>query len=103
MKLFLITYQFSNGSEAEWHQKIAEFIRQLENTPELAGKISYRCMKAAEGNSYYHLATVKDPEVAKSLNTFDFFKAYTQQTELVAGGEVTVTPLELIAQTNPVF
>jgi hypothetical protein len=29
----------------------------------------------------------------------DFFKSYTEKTRQVAGGDVTVTPIELIAET----
>jgi hypothetical protein len=35
----------------------------------------------------------------KTLQQRDFFKHYTEKTRQVAGGEVTVTPIELIAET----
>jgi hypothetical protein len=34
-----------------------------------------------------------------SLRSRNFFKHYTEKTRQVAGGEVTVTPIELIAET----
>jgi hypothetical protein len=37
----------------------------------------------------------------KTLQQRDFFKHYTEKTRQVAGGEVTVTPIELIAETSP--
>jgi hypothetical protein len=39
------------------------------------------------------------PQAIKTLQQRDFFKHYTERTRQVAGGEVTVTPIELIAET----
>lgn len=100
MKQFLISYTFSGGSESDWHAEINRFIAALENDPDLKGRISYRCMKSAKGPQYFHLATVNDETAAKDLGEKDFFKHYTEQTELVSGGSVTVTPLELIAESK---
>jgi hypothetical protein len=35
----------------------------------------------------------------KTLQQRDFFKAYTEKTRAVAGGAVTVSPLEIVAET----
>ncbi len=99
MKSFLITYSFQNGTPEAWHAQIAAFIAALDNDPELKGRIAYRCMKARSGNAYYHLATPQDDAAAAALQTRDWFMRYNEATRAVAGGEVTVTPLELIAQT----
>ena len=101
MKQFLISYTFTEGSEEEWHQKVREFIENLKTHPLLAGKISYTCFKSKKDASYYHLAQVVDEDVVKTLGEQDFFTAYTRLTEQVGGGNVTVTPLEVIAQTGP--
>jgi len=42
-----------------------------------------------------------DEAAIKTLQSRDFFKHYTEKTRQVAGGEVVVTPLELIAETTP--
>jgi hypothetical protein len=99
MKYFLITYRFKHGSEEDWHREIARFISALDNDPALRGRISYRCMKASGGPDYYHLAAAADDDAVRDLQSREFFARYTGQTELVAGGEVVVSPLELIAQT----
>jgi len=99
MKYLLITYRFNHGSEADWHREIARFIAALDDDPVLKGRISYRCMKARGSSEYYHLAAAADDAAVQALQSRDFFSHYTAQTELVAGGEVVVTPLELIAQT----
>jgi len=67
--------------------------------PELKGKIIYRCMKNRDDSSYYHLAAAADEQAIKTLQARDFFKHYTEKTRQVAGGDVVVTPMELIAQT----
>jgi len=36
----------------------------------------------------------------KDLQQRDWFRHYTEQTKLVAGGEVEVLPLEIIAETS---
>ena len=100
MNHFLITYRFSKGSESDWQQKIARFITALENDPELGSRISYTCLKSKKGPEYYHLAVTQDDEAAKLLGQKVFFKHYTEQTELVSGGAVTVTPLELVNSTH---
>lgn len=100
MKYFLIRYQFANGTQDEWHQEIARFIAALNDDPELKGKISYRCMKIRDDSSYYHLAGASDEQAVKALQQRDFFKRYTEKTKGVAGGEVVVSPLELIAETT---
>ena len=99
MKHFLISYHFKEGSPEAWRQRIAEFIAALERDPELKGRIAYRVMKQRDGSGYYHLASTADDEAAAALGRKDFFKAYQQETRRVAGGEVEVAPLELIAET----
>ena len=100
MKHFLIKYHFKNGSAAEWHKAIAQFIAALESDPDLRGKITYRSMKVKDSEDYYHLASAEDERAATTLGERDFFSNYTQKTEAVAGGEVEVLPLEIIAETK---
>jgi hypothetical protein len=99
MKHFMIKYQFANGTTEEWHQEIGRFISALNGDPELKGKITYRCMKNRDDSSYYHLASAADEHAIKTLQQRDFFKHYTEKTRQVAGGDVVVTPIELIAET----
>jgi hypothetical protein len=101
MKHFIISYARHNGNEADWHREIAEFIAQIEGDPELKGKIGYRCMKMRDDSSYLHLAAAANEQAIKALQSTDFFKRYTEKTKAVAGGEVTVTPIEIIAETAP--
>ena len=100
MKHFMIKYQFANGAPVEWHQEINRFIAALNDDPELKGRISYRCMKNRDDADYYHLATVVDEQAVKTLQSREFFKHYTEKTRQVAGGEVVVTPMQLIAETT---
>lgn len=100
MKQFMIRYQFKNGTKEDWHQEIARFISNIDGDPALKGKITYRCMKEKEGANYFHLATAADDLAIKALQGNDWFRHYTEKTREVAGGEVTVTPLEVIAETH---
>lgn len=100
MKHFLIRYRRENGNQDEWHREIARFISALDKDPALAGKISYRCMRGGGDSGYFHFATVADDGAAQALQQRDFFKHYTEQTRLVAGGQVEVVPLELVAETQ---
>ena len=99
MKYSMIKYQFKSGTTEDWHREVARFIAALDGDPELKGRISYRCMKNRDDTSYYHLAAAADEQAIKSLQQRDFFKHYTEKTRQVAGGEVVVTPIELIAET----
>jgi hypothetical protein len=99
MKHFMIKYQFANGTPAEWQREIGRFISALDNDPELRGKIGYRVMKNRDDASYFHLASAADEAAVKTLQGREFFKRYTEKTRQVAGGEVTVTPIEVIAET----
>jgi hypothetical protein len=99
MKQFLIRYRFTNGTQEEWHQDIVRFIANLDSDPLLKGRISYRCMKKAGDCDYYHLARAADDQAPKDLQQRDWFKHYTEKTRLVAGGQVEVLPLEIIAET----
>jgi len=99
MKYFLIKYSFKNGSEADWHRQVRDFIAALDGDPALAGKISYRCMKAKNGADYYHLACAADEQAVGALQQREFFQRYTGATKRAAGGEVEVLPLEVIAET----
>ena len=56
-------------------------------------------MKTKDGADYYHIATPADDNAVKTLQQRDFFKHYTEKTRQVAGGDVVVTPIELIAET----
>jgi hypothetical protein len=99
MKHFLIRYRFTNGTETEWHQAIARFIAALDDDPDLKGKISYRCMKMRDDSAYYHLAAATDDQAITLLQQREYFKRYTEATKHVAGGDVVVSPLEIIAET----
>ena len=99
MKHFMIKYQFANGTTEDWHREIGNFIAALNNDPELKGRISYRVMKNRDDSGYFHLAAAADEQAVKTLQARDFFKHYTETTRQVAGGEVTVTPIEVIAET----
>ena len=100
MKHFMIKYRFANGTTEQWHREIERFIAALNNDPELQGKISYRCMKNRDDSSYFHLAAAADEQAVKTLQSRDFFKHYTEQTrEVAAGGDVVVTPIDLIAES----
>src|ERR1700687_1631005 len=98
MKHFMIKYQFANGTPEEWHRAIGRFMPAFDTYPELNGKIIYRCMKNRDDTSYYHLAAAADEQAIKTLQQRDFFKHYTEKTRQVAGGDVVVTPIELIAE-----
>jgi hypothetical protein len=100
MKHFLIRYKRTSGTEAEWHQDIAAFIANLDRDPELKGKILYRVMKIRDGSDYFHLAAAADEQAIKAMQSRDFFKRYTEKTRQVAGGEVTVSPLDIVAETG---
>jgi hypothetical protein len=100
MKQFLIKYRFQNGSQDAWHRDIAEFIAALDSDPEIGGRIGYRCLKARDGTDYYHLASPKDDQAAKILQSRDFFSRYTAKTRLVSNDGVEVVPLEVIAETR---
>jgi hypothetical protein len=100
MKHFMIRYQFTNGAPEEWHREIGRFIAALNEDAELKGRISYRCMKSRDDTSYYHLAAAADEQAVKTLQAREFFKNYTEKTRQVAGGDVVVTPMELIAETS---
>lgn len=99
MKHFLITYRVKSGLEDQRQQEIRTFIAALEADPDLRGKITYQTMKARASSDYYHLATAADDEAVKALQSRDFFTHYTEQTDRAADGEVTVTPLEVVAET----
>ena len=100
MKHFMIKYQFANGTTEEWHREIGKFIAALDNDPELKGRIIYRCLKNRDDSGYFHLASAADDQAVKTLQQRDFFKHYTEKTrQVAAGGDVTVTPIDLIAET----
>jgi hypothetical protein len=99
MKHFMIKYQFAHGTTEEWHREIERFIAALNADPELKGRISYRVMKNRDDASYFHFAAAADEQAVKTLQSRDFFKHYTERTRQVAGGDVVVTPIELIAET----
>lgn len=100
MKHFMIRYQLANGTIADWHREILRFIAAIDGDSELKGRISYRCMKTRDDANYVHLAGAADDAAVKALQSRAFFKAYTEKTrEVAAEGQVTVTPIELIAET----
>ena len=101
MKYSMIKYQFANGTTEDWHREVARFVAALDGDPELKGRISYRVMKNRDDASYFHLAAAADDAAVKTLQSRDFFKAYQAKTrEVAAGGNVTVTPIEVIAATT---
>jgi len=101
MKTFLISYSLKEGTETQRRQEMEAFIAALQADPTLKGRIGYRCMKAKDGAAYYHLATTFDEGANAELQSKDFFKRYSEQTKRCAGGTVTVTPLEIVAETMP--
>jgi hypothetical protein len=100
MKSFMIKYQFANGTTEDWHREVARFIAALNGDPELKGRIGYRVLKNRDDASYFHLATAADDAAIQTLQSRDFFKTYQAKTrEVAANGSITVTPIEVIAET----
>jgi len=99
MKYFLIKYRLQNFSPEAWHKEVAEFIAALDSDPALKGKISYRCMKTRAGADYYHLAAAADEQAVKALQSSPSFSRYTEKIKQVAGGQVEVLPLDIVAET----
>jgi hypothetical protein len=100
MKYFLIKYRFQEGSQEEWHREITQFISELDNDPELKGKISYRCLKGGKDGEYFHFAGAVDDRAVKLMQQREFFKRYSEKMRAVAGGAVDVSHLEIIAETQ---
>lgn len=101
MKSFMIKYQFANGTTEDWHHEVARFIAAIDGDPELKGRIGYRVMKNRDDASYFHLASAADGTAIKTLQSREFFRAYQAKTrEVAAGGDVTVTPIEVIGETR---
>jgi hypothetical protein len=102
MKRFLIRYTFSldDDSVDEWHEHVAAFIAEIENDPELTGRLSYRCLKIRDGREYLHLAEPTDDEAIAVLQGREYFKRYTEESKRVGGGSIEVSPLETIAETK---
>jgi hypothetical protein len=99
MKHFLIRYRLTSGTEADWHQTVARFIAALDDDPELRQRISYRCMKIRDDQAYYHLAAAADEHAIKILQQREYFKRYTEATNHAGGGDVVVSPLDVIAES----
>ncbi len=99
MKQFLIRYRHQNGSKDDWHKEIAAFIAGIEGDPAIKGKVGYRCLKARDGQDYFHIATVRDDAGRLALQDRPWFKQYTERTRAISGGTVEVVPLEVVAET----
>ena len=70
----------------------------------VGGLVSHRTgaslvAKSAGSNDYYHLARAADDQAPKDLQQRDWFRQYQEKTRMVAGGQVEVLPLEVIAET----
>ena len=99
MKHFMIKYQFANGTTEDWHREIGRFIKALDNDPELKGRIIYRCLKNRDDASYFHLAASTDEPRSRRCSRAISSSTIRRRRGKVAGGEVMVTPIELIAET----
>jgi molybdopterin/thiamine biosynthesis adenylyltransferase len=87
MKQFLIKYRRTNGSTEDWHREIGTFIAAIDSDPALKGKVGYRCLKARDGEDYFHIATVHDDSGRVALQE----RADAQRLdELVATADVVV-------------
>jgi hypothetical protein len=101
MKRFLIKYRLKHESEVDWGERVERFIAAIEADATLNGRISYRCMRAGNGSGdYFHLAAAADDEAATTLQSRDFFKAYTEEIRRASGGTVEVLPLAIVAETS---
>jgi hypothetical protein len=100
MKQFLISYRLQDGMEDQRRAEIGAFIAAIDADPALRGRLAYRCLKVSGRPEYYHIATAADDATVKALQSREFFTRYTGQTDRLADGEVTVSPLELIAETS---
>ena len=100
MKHFMIKYQFTNGTTEEWHREIGRFIAAIDSDPELKGQDHLSLHEEPRRWPLFPSRQRHDEAAQKTLQQRDFFKAYTEMTRKVAaGGEVTVTPIELIGAT----
>jgi len=99
MKHFMIKYQFANAPRKNGHREVRNFIAALDGDPELKERSVVPRHEERDDASYFHLAAAPD-EAVKTLQSRDFFKhLYGKDKAVAAGGEVTVTPIELIGET----
>jgi len=99
MKHFMIKYQFANGTTEEWHREIGRFHLRARQRSRAEGKDHLPLHE--EPRRFQLLSSRRGRRRAghQDLQARDFFKHYTEKTRQVAGGDVVVTPMELIAET----
>jgi hypothetical protein len=56
-------------------------------------------MNVRGSDEYCHLAAAQDDQAIQALQSQEFFKGYNAETRRVAGGQVEVVPLDIIAET----
>jgi hypothetical protein len=56
-------------------------------------------MKIRGSPTYYHLAAAVDDEAIKVLQQRAYFKRYTEATNDAGGGDVVVSPLDIITES----
>jgi hypothetical protein len=92
MKYSIIKYQFQNGTTEHWHREVARFVSAPDGDRELKGRIRTATIKTT-------IMLRLRPTIRPSRRCSRAIKAYQAKTQQLADGEVTVTPVELTAET----
>ena len=87
-----IRYRY-DGDEARWEAAVAGFVKAIDADPEVAGKFHYRVNKAKDGNTRIHWGWWDTPETVQTLQSRDYFKAFSGEVQAMAGDSLSPVPL----------
>ncbi|HMQ58479.1 MAG TPA: hypothetical protein PKE65_08020 [Rhizobiaceae bacterium] len=99
MRMLTIRYRYS-GPEADWRETIDRFIAAVDSDDELAGRFSYEVAIGDDGVERVHWARWSEEMTVKTLQSRDYFKAFSSRLRELAGGTLETFGANAVTMTR---
>jgi hypothetical protein len=101
MRSLLVQYTLQAGTQDEWRKTIADFIANVNNEPELAGRFIYQVMEGKDDPTQKtHLISFIDDRAGDDIEAKPFLDGFRKAISHFASGKQKVTPLTIIARSR---
>lgn len=101
MRSLLVQYTLQNGTQDEWQKTIADFIANVNNEKELAGRFIYQVMEGRDDPTQKtHLISFMDDRVGDEIEAKPFLDGFRKAISRYADGKQKSTPLKIVARSR---
>ena len=99
MQGIIVRYRY-DGDESAWQSVVDQFVSAIANDQAVKGRFHYTVTAAADGITRTHMGRWDSDETLKTVQSRDYFKAFTDATQGLAGDSLVSARMRVAASTD---